>query len=92
MFRVKPITGRPKPQNQKVVYRAKTARPKEDDWAALREKVLLRDGYTCRKCGVSLRNTMYREIHHIIPVSRGGSNKMFNLLSLCTPCHEKEHR
>jgi 5-methylcytosine-specific restriction endonuclease McrA len=28
------------------------------------------------------------EIHHIIPVCKGGSNNSDNLLALCSKCHE----
>lgn len=32
------------------------------------------------------------EVHHIRPLSKGGSNTSGNLQSLCKPCHSKETR
>lgn len=32
------------------------------------------------------------EIHHIIPVRRGGSNEIKNLILLCIPCHRLRHK
>lgn len=31
------------------------------------------------------------EIHHIIPVIKGGLNKLKNLILLCPDCHKKRH-
>lgn len=31
------------------------------------------------------------EVHHIVPVSRGGTNNPNNLMSLCKSCHNKIH-
>jgi hypothetical protein len=30
-----------------------------------------------------------REVHHIKPLSHGGTNESDNLMSLCTPCHSE---
>jgi 5-methylcytosine-specific restriction endonuclease McrA len=42
----------------------------------------------CRKCG----RTWGLQTHHMIPVSKGGSNSLSNLTTLCRSCHKKEHR
>lgn len=31
------------------------------------------------------------EVHHIVPLSRGGTNDESNLMSLCRSCHNKIH-
>lgn len=49
-----------------------------------RSKVLERDGKECLRCG-SASNL---EVHHIIPVSRGGSDEIDNLATLCSECHK----
>ena len=36
--------------------------------------------------------TPMEEVHHILPVNRGGSNDWSNLMSLCHSCHEKIHK
>ena len=37
----------------------------------------------CIKCGTSKNLTL----HHIVPVRWGGSSKVWNLATLCKPCH-----
>lgn len=41
----------------------------------------------CEVCGV---NTSYC-MHHILPLSRGGSNSRRNLIAVCEDCHKKIH-
>ena len=45
----------------------------------------------CEMCLKEGRLTPVEEVHHIIPVSRGGSNDFSNLMSLCQSCHTKLH-
>lgn len=52
------------------------------------EAVLNRDNYTCQCCKTK-RGTLH--VHHIIYRSKGGSDKMDNLITLCEDCHEKLH-
>lgn len=56
-------------------------------WPELRQLVLDRDGYRCGNCG-SMQDL---HVHHIVPLSLGGSNEMGNLHTLCTPCHSRLH-
>lgn len=53
---------------------------------ALRQQVLKRDNYTCTRCGA---NGEKREIetHHIIPVRKGGTHSLDNVITLCLKCH-----
>ena len=57
------------------------------DWDERKKEVISRDGKNCKKCG-SLRHL---HLHHITLLSRGGSNKISNLILLCENCHSKEH-
>ena len=50
---------------------------------SLRYKVLERDGFACRSCGV--KNCL--EIDHIIPKSKGGLTVESNLQVLCGDCN-----
>lgn len=58
----------------------------------LQQKVLIRDNFTCQKCGVFTQAPP----HHKKKLSQGGSDTMENLETLCGPlendCHGKEHR
>ena len=55
-----------------------------------RFKILKRDNYTCVKCGQSpaKNNDVELEIDHIIPVSKGGTNDLENLQTLCKKCNQ----
>lgn len=46
----------------------------------------------CEECLKQGRLTPLDEVHHIIPVDRGGTNSWNNLMSLCHSCHEKIHK
>ncbi len=60
---------------------------KEDKWNEIRQEVFKKYGYKCSKCG-SCNNI---EVHHKIPLSKGGTNNIKNLIPLCHDCHEKIH-
>ena len=47
-----------------------------------------RDGYKCQCCG---KKGCRLEVHHLLPRSRGGSNKLANLITLCSGCHHLAH-
>ena len=51
----------------------------------IRERILLRDQYTCRKCG---RVSVDLVVDHITPLHLGGSESDENRQALCPiPCH-----
>jgi len=49
-----------------------------------------RDNYTCQICKKHIANEK-NEVHHIIPRSKGGSDRPDNLILLCQNCHTKVH-
>ncbi|MDY7565798.1 HNH endonuclease [Pseudomonas sp. RTC3] len=53
-------------------------------WRRKRESILLRDKYTCQKCGVV---TLDLEVDHIVNIAQGGNDDDANLQALCVPCH-----
>ena len=57
------------------------------NWNELREEAKKHDGYKCGNCG----STTNLHVHHIVPLSKGGSNQLSNLRTLCEDCHKKLH-
>lgn len=51
--------------------------------SSLRKEVLIRDGQECLRCS-SIEKF---QVHHITPVSRGGSHRKENLATLCADCN-----
>lgn len=56
---------------------------------ALRQAVLERDDYQCRKCGVYAPDGRGLELHHRIEFARGGATTADNLDTLCAMCHRE---
>lgn len=52
----------------------------------LRAEVLARDRYRCKRCG-KLGNQHSLQVHHITPLSEGGPNEKWNLITVCRRCH-----
>jgi hypothetical protein len=57
--------------------------------ARLRFRILQRDAYRCRLCGLSAqsRNDVRLEVDHITARSKGGTNDPSNLWTLCESCN-----
>jgi hypothetical protein len=55
----------------------------------LRFRILMRDGFTCKKCGRSPLKSKGVELHvdHIIPWSKGGETEPENLETKCEKCN-----
>lgn len=68
-------------------YVTRIRRDYGDGWQETSRAVRQRDG-CCQKCG----STVNLQVHHIKPLSRGGSNKRLNLITLCSGCHAKQHK
>jgi hypothetical protein len=56
----------------------------------LRFKVLSRDSFRCRSCGVSpaTQRGVHLEVDHIVPWSKGGETEFDNLQTLCSACNQ----
>lgn len=81
------------PQRLEELYRAVEERQKLrsvpsrlDDQARLREEVFKRDGWRCRWCG----RRGHLSVDHIHPRSRGGSDNLDNLQTLCRSCNSRK--
>lgn len=60
--------------------------------SSLREKIKIRDNYTCQKCSLSTTNekNLLLEIDHVIPISKGGITSEDNLQTLCWKCNRSK--
>ena len=52
---------------------------------SIKVEVFKRDNYTCQECGAGREAKLH--VHHLIPVSRGGTDEMSNLVTLCDSCN-----
>lgn len=55
--------------------------------AGVRSKVLARDRYRCRHCGITTALGAVLHVDHIIPISKGGTSDLGNLQALCQDCN-----
>lgn len=58
----------------------------------LREKIKVRDNYTCQICNLSTNDerNLLLEIDHVIPLSKGGITSEDNLQTLCWKCNRSK--
>ena len=62
-------------------------------YATLREAVFSRDNYKCACCGKGIEDHKILAIHHLNYLKKDRSNRMSNLLTVCTDCHtSKNHQ
>ena len=59
-------------------------------WRQIRDRYITAHPL-CEMCLKEGRLTPVEEVHHIVPVSCGGTNEFSNLMSLCQSCHTKLH-
>lgn len=52
----------------------------------IRFEVLKRDNFTCQYCGAHGEGVVL-EVDHIIPISKGGTSDMGNLITACFDCN-----
>lgn len=55
-------------------------------WWKISKQVRDRDQNRCIWCGAQAK-----EVHHIKPLSRGGTTTLTNLACICEACHNKRH-
>ena len=59
-----------------------------EEFNRLRKRLPKMRGCTCVNCG----STDSIEYHHIVPLSRGGTNNLLNIVPLCINCHGLAHK
>jgi hypothetical protein len=58
------------------------------NWAEIARTIRVRDDRRCVACGDTDK---VLDVHHIVYLSKHGTNQQSNLITLCRPCHEHEH-
>lgn len=78
--------------SEKIKFKESVAGQRSLMTSALRKKILVRDHYTCKICGVSISDEphLLLEIDHILPLSKGGMTTEDNLQTLCWRCNRKK--
>jgi 5-methylcytosine-specific restriction endonuclease McrA len=61
------------------------------EWRAKRQRILLRDAFVCRSCGVVAAG-IGAHVDHVIPLEEGGTDDDANLQTLCSSCHGRKTR
>ena len=59
------------------------------NWDLIRDRILSRDSYECQESDGYCKGPL--QIHHIIPLSKGGANELDNLITLCFYHHSLKH-
>ena len=59
-------------------------------WKRIRDRYI-KSHPICERCITSGKVTPVEEVHHILPVNKGGGNEDSNLMSLCHSCHQWIH-
>lgn len=78
--------------SETVKFRKSVAGQRALMTSKLRQQIKERDNFTCRQCGVSLKDEphLLLEIDHIVPVSKGGLTTEDNLQTLCWRCNRSK--
>ena len=62
-------------------------------WARVRASILERDGGVCQIRNPAVCRGVATQVHHIVPLSKGGSKyDPGNLAACCQPCNLAENR
>lgn len=90
IFRAKPTSNIKHASSYSVKGGVKRIRTTDytENWQVISEEIKKRDNYKCVRCP----STKRLEVHHIVPLSRGGTNNKRNLITLCEKCHQKRHK
>jgi len=75
--------------NNPVIHSWQYQRGESYGFENVKSYVRSRDNYTCQVC--KAKKNIILEVHHIILRSNGGTNKVSNLITLCSNCHKKVH-
>ncbi len=72
-------------------YNTVNGMAKKNGWWEICAQVKKRDKGMCVPCMRAGRATPMKEVHHVVPLSKGGTTTMANLISICENCHNQRH-
>ena len=55
-------------------------------WKRIRDRYI-KEHPLCEICQKEDKLTLAEEVHHVVPLSKGGTHAEENLMALCTRCH-----
>lgn len=55
-------------------------------WKRIRDRYI-KEHPLCEMCQRADKFTLAEEVHHVVPLSKGGTHDEGNLMALCTSCH-----
>lgn len=58
------------------------------EWDRLRKRILARDKHLCQPCLADGHLTAAKQVDHVTPKAKGGTDDESNLQAICGPCHE----
>lgn len=61
------------------------------EWKVIRDRILERDNFRCTYCGALGAPSVELEVDHVVPLSRGGTHEMSNLVTACGDCNLSKH-
>ena len=64
-----------------------SSRPPLSVWKKIKQRIFLRDDFTCRYCGA---RGVRLECDHVVPVLKGGGEDDANLVTACGPCNRSK--
>jgi len=59
----------------------------KSEWAALKVFIFIKQKNKCAMCK-NIFSDKHLTLHHVIPRSKGGKDKIYNLIGLCNNCHD----
>lgn len=89
------LTSKPFVRNSKGYGSARIVRDRYGaDWWSVRAEVVRRDKGLCQDVGSrgGICGKPGVDVHHIIPLSRGGCTEKSNLILVCQEHHEARHK
>lgn len=57
-------------------------------WKKQRKFALIRDGYKCRRCGITVTGKN-NDVHHVVAWLQSKDHSLDNLVTLCASCHSQ---